>query len=75
MSFYTDFFTGLGKFQGESYHIEVDPNVTPKKTSCRPVPTHQQDTLKQQLAGIQTGGSLKPVDHATPWINSFVIVK
>ena len=40
MSLFPQCFTGLGKFHVEPYHIEVDPSESPKKTPCRPLPTH-----------------------------------
>ena len=40
LSSYPDIFEGIGRFPGPSYHIQVDPNVTPKQTSCRLVPIH-----------------------------------
>ena len=70
MSLYPDSLTGLGKFQSESHHIEVDPNVSPKKRSCRPVPIHQEAIFKQHLAEMQGTGILKAVDNALLWINS-----
>ena len=60
---FPDCFTGLGKFQSEPYHIEVDPWVPPKMP-CRPIPIHKQAAFKQQLAEMQAAGIPKPVDHA-----------
>ena len=74
MSLYPDCLTGLGKVQGEPNYIELDPDVASKKTSCRPGPIHQQVAFKQQCAEMHAVGIFKPVDHATPWINRFVIV-
>ena len=31
---YFDIFDGIGCFPGSSYHIKLDPNVTPKQTLC-----------------------------------------
>ena len=36
ISSYPDIFEGIGRFPGSPYHIQVDPNVTPKQTPCRP---------------------------------------
>ena len=44
---YPDSFIGLGKFQGRTYHIKVDPHVPQKKTPCRPVPIHQKPPFKK----------------------------
>ena len=33
-------FEGIGNFPGPPYHIQIDPNVTPKQTPCRPIPIH-----------------------------------
>ena len=31
---------GIGRFPGSPYHIQVDPNIMPKQTPCRPIPIH-----------------------------------
>ena len=62
-------FQALGRFQEEPYHIEANPSVQFKR-HCVPV----QAAFKQQLAETQVVGTIKPFDHATSWINSFVIV-
>ena len=66
---------GLGKFPGEPYHINMDPSVPPKHLPARPVPVHQQAALKQQLDDMIQAGVIVPVTEATPWINSYVIIK
>ena len=73
MNLYQDCFTGFGKLQCECYHVWVDSSVSQRKTPCRPVPIHQQAAIKQ-LAEMQAAGILKRVDHATPWINIYIIV-
>ena len=35
---YPDLFEGIGRFSRSPYHIQVDPNIMPKQTPCRPVP-------------------------------------
>ena len=72
---YKDIFEGIGTFPGEPYHINIDPNVPPKRLPCRPVPVHQQDEFKKQLNEMLAAGIIKEVHEATPWINSFVIVE
>ena len=74
MGLFGECYQGLGKFQGGPYHIEVDPSGPPKMIPCRPVPVHQLAAFKQELAEMQAAGIIKPADHATPWINSFVII-
>ena len=34
LSNYPDIFGGIGRFPGPPYHIQVDPNITPKQTPC-----------------------------------------
>ena len=38
------------------------------------MPIHWQAAFKQQLSEMQATGIIKPVDHDTPWLNSFVVV-
>ena len=72
MRLFQDCFQGLIKLQGEPYYTEVDPSAPPKKTPCRPVPVHKEAYLSSRNAR-HAAGIIKSVDHATPWINSFVI--
>ena len=72
---YPNVFEGIGKFLGLPYHIHVDPGVTPKQTPCRPIPIHLKDAFQLEISKILQAGILVPVTQATPWINSFVLVK
>ena len=72
---YPNVFEGIGKFPGPPYHIHVDPGVTPKQTPCRPIPIHLKDAFQQEIRKMLQAGILVPVTQATPWINSFVLVK
>ena len=53
----------------------MDPGVTPKQTSCRPIPIHLKDAFQQEISKMLQAGIFVPVTQATPWINSFVLVK
>ena len=72
---YPNVFEGIGKFPGLPYHICVDPGVTPKQTSCRPIPIHLKDAFQQEISKMLQVGIPIPVTQATPWINSFILVK
>ena len=75
MRHYPDVFEGIGKFPGPPYTIHLDPKVQPKQTPCRPVPIHLKETFKKELDKMVQAGVLKPVTEATPWINSFMLVR
>ena len=49
--------------------------VPPKQTPCRPTPIHLKDAFKQELYKMLKAGVLNPVQEATPWINSFVLIE
>ena len=53
----------------------MDPNITPKQTTCQPIPVHLKEAFKQEIDKVLKAGVLKPVHEATPWINSFVLVE
>ena len=72
---YPDVFEGIGSFPGPPYHIQLDPSVSPKQTSCCPIPVHLKEVFKQEVHKMLQAGMLKPVHEATPWINSFVLVE
>ena len=68
-------FDGIGKFPSPPYSVQLDPSITPKQTPCHPVPVHLKDIFKQEIDKMLNAGILKPVQEATPWINSFDLVK
>ena len=70
-----DVFEGIGSFQGPPYHIQLDPNITPKQTPCRPILVHLKEAFKQEIDKMLKAGVLKPVHEATPLINSFVLLE
>ena len=72
---YPNVFEGIGKFPGLPYHIHGDPGVTPKQTPCRPIPVHLKDAFQQEISKMLQARILVPVTQATPWINSFILVK
>ena len=72
---YPDVFDGIGCFPGSPYHIQLDPNVTPKQTPCQPIPVHLKEAFKQKVDKMLKVGVLNPVHKAIPWINSFVLVE
>ena len=72
---FPDVFEGVGKFPGEPYKIQLDPKVPPKQTPCRPVRIHLKQAFKAEIDKMLKASVLKAVQEATPWINSFVLVK
>ena len=72
---YADVFEGVGRFPGQPYHIQVDPNVLPKQTPMRPVAVHLKEAFQQELDKMLQAGYIKRVHEGTPWINSYVIVE
>ena len=72
---FPDVFKGIGKSPGKPYEIQLDPKVPPKQTPCRPIQIHLKDTFKQEIDRMLKAGVLKLVQEATPWINSFVLIK
>ena len=72
---YPDVFEGIGKFLGPPYTIHLDPSVPSKQTPCWPVPIHLKESFKKEIDKMLQAGVLKPVTEATPWMNSFVLVK
>ena len=75
LSSYPDIFEGIDRFPGPPYHIQVDPNLTLKQTPCRPVPVHLKDAFKKKIDKMLKAGIIKPVQEASPSINSFMLVE
>ena len=72
---YSYVFYAIGCSPGPQYHIQVDPSVTPKQTPCWPIPVHLKEVFKKEIDKMLQMGVWKPVNQATPLINSFVLVE
>ena len=66
--------TEVDTFCSEPYHIHTDKTVPPKGIAPRPVPVDQQNAFLKELKKMLNLGVIVPVNKATPWISSFVIV-
>ena len=75
LSYYPDVFERIGRFPHPPYHIQLDPSVTPKQTPCHPIPVHLKEVFQPEVNKMLQMGVWKPVQEATPWINSFVLVE
>ena len=75
MAQFPDVFEGVGKFPGKPYKICLDPKISSKQTPCRPVLVHLKHAFKVEIDKMLKAGVLKPVQEATHWINSFVLVE
>ena len=75
MARFPDVFERVSKFPGEPYKIQLNPKVSPKQTPCRLVLIHLKQAFKAEIDKMLKAGVLKPVQEATPWINSFVLVE
>ena len=72
---YADVCDGIGNFPRPSHHIQIDPSVTLKQTLCHPIPVRLKEVFKQEINKMLEAGVLAPVNEATLWINSFVLVE
>ena len=75
LSKYPDVFKGIGRFPNLPYHIQVDMNITPKQTPCRPVLIHLKEDFKKEIDKMLQASVIRPVTEATLWINSFILVE
>ena len=75
LKYYRDVFEWNGKFPGLPYHIQHDPGVPLKQTPCHPILVHLKEAFQQGVNKMLQEGVPKPVQIATPWINSFVLVE
>ena len=61
LKYYPDVFEGISKFPGPPYHIQLDPGVSPKQTSCHPLPVHLKEAFQQEVNKMLQVGGLQPV--------------
>ena len=45
---YPDVLDGMGNFPEPSYHIQIDPSVTPKQTPCHPIHVHLKEAFNKK---------------------------
>ena len=72
---YPDVFKDIGRFPGLPYHIQVDRNITPKQTPCRPVLIHLKEAFKKEIDNMLQASVIRPLTEATSWMNSFILVE
>ena len=76
MARFPNVFEGIGKFPGKPYKIQLDPNIPPKQTPCRPVPIHLKEAFKTEIDKMLKTGVLKTLfKRQHHGINSFVLVE
>ena len=74
MQKYANVFTGLGRLE-KSYHIEVDPTVTPVVNPPRTIPAAVRDRVKKELEDMEKRGVIRKVEEPTDWVSSMAIVE
>ena len=74
LSQYSKVFEGSGCLS-KSYHIKVDPEVTPVICPPRNQPVAIRDRLKHELDDMESVGVIKKVEEPTDWVNSLVVVE
>ena len=68
---YPDCFEGIGKFR-ETFHITLDPTVTPVVHAPRRCPIHIKDEVKNEINQMVDLGVIEKVDEPTDWVSSIV---
>ena len=67
------FSKGVGLLEG-TYHIRLDPSVSPVQHAPRRVPVPLREVLKETLDDLTQQDIIAPVQKPTAWISSMVIV-
>eukprot|EP00794_Sanderia_malayensis_P013264 gene13264-14631_t len=66
----------IGCFPGPTYHIELEPDITPVQHPPEQVPVHLQCAYHAELACLADLGILKEVKNEyTPWVSSTVVTR
>ena len=75
LDIYSDVFTGIGKFPGLPYKIQLKPNAKLARHAPRKVPIHLQDPFHKEIRNLEELGILEKTKGMTEWVNSFVIME
>jgi len=74
MEMYPECFNGtVGCFDDYTYHITLDPEVSPVVHAPRTVPIELKDKLQAKLREMESQGIIAKVTQPTDWVNSLVI--
>ena len=74
MDMYPECFNGtVGCFDDYTYHITLDPEVSPVVHAPRKVPTELKDKLQAELREMESQDIIAKVTQPTDWVNSLVI--
>ena len=68
---YPDCFKGIGKFR-ETFHIILDPAVTPVVHAPRRCPIHIKDDVRNEINQMVGLGVIEKVEEPTDWVSSIV---
>ena len=68
---YPDCFKGIGKFR-ETFHITLDPAVTPVVHAPRRCPIHIKDDVRNEINQMVELGVIEKVEVPTDWVSSIV---
>ena len=73
---YADRFQGIGKLEGATCTLHVDPNVLPVAHQHRRIPSHVRQQTEKELQRLQKLDIIEPVkDEPTPWVSPIQVVK
>jgi len=71
---YPECFNGtVGCFDDHTYHITLDPEVSPVVHAPRKVPIELKDKLQAELHEMESQDIIAKVTQPTDWVNSLVI--
>jgi len=74
MEIYPECFNGtVGCFDNYTYHITLDPKVSPVVHAPRKVPIELKDKLQAELREMESQDIIAKVTQPTDWVNSLVI--
>ena len=68
---YPDCFKGIGKFR-ETFHITLDPAMTPVVHAPRRCPIHIKDDVRNEINQMVELGVIEKVEEPTDWVSSIV---
>ena len=68
---YPDCFKGIGKFR-ETFHITLNPAVTPVVHEPRRCPIHIKDDVRNEIDQMVELGVIEKVEEPTDWVSSIV---